>query len=190
MTILRPFAAGGLRHGAAADRRSSVNDQPRNGSAPTHPANRCSRASIGVALRPSISRRCAASSRSRLQTVWAPAITTLLYLAIFTVALGGEGPDDHGRTVRRFPGARADRHGDDPERLRQFELLAPGRQDPGQYRRLSDAAVVDRRVDRRTGRRRGDARVPGRVRGVAGDAVVAGRVGRGAPARAGVAGSA
>ncbi|HEU5482101.1 MAG TPA: multidrug ABC transporter permease, partial [Sphingomicrobium sp.] len=25
------------------------------------------------------------------QTVWAPAITTLLYLAIFTVALGGSG---------------------------------------------------------------------------------------------------
>ena len=27
----------------------------------------------------------------QMQTVWAPAITTLLYLAIFTVALGGSG---------------------------------------------------------------------------------------------------
>ena len=27
----------------------------------------------------------------QLQTVWAPAITTLLYLAIFTIALGGSG---------------------------------------------------------------------------------------------------
>jgi ABC-2 type transport system permease protein len=27
----------------------------------------------------------------QLQTVWAPAITTLLYLAIFTIALGGGG---------------------------------------------------------------------------------------------------
>ena len=27
----------------------------------------------------------------QLQTIWAPAITTLLYLVIFTVALGGEG---------------------------------------------------------------------------------------------------
>jgi ABC-2 type transport system permease protein len=35
----------------------------------------------------------------QLQTVWAPAITTLLYLAIFTVALGGGG-----RTVTVAPG--------------------------------------------------------------------------------------
>src|SRR5690242_21132175 len=36
----------------------------------------------------------------QLQTVWAPAITTLLYLAIFTVALGRGG-----RTVTVMPGA-------------------------------------------------------------------------------------
>jgi ABC-2 type transport system permease protein len=34
----------------------------------------------------------------QLQTVWAPAVTTLLYLAIFTVALGGSG-----RTVMDVP---------------------------------------------------------------------------------------
>ena len=27
----------------------------------------------------------------QMQTVWAPAVTTLLYLAIFTIALGGSG---------------------------------------------------------------------------------------------------
>ena len=35
----------------------------------------------------------------QMQTVWAPAITTLLYLAIFTVALGRGG-----RTVTVVPG--------------------------------------------------------------------------------------
>ena len=34
----------------------------------------------------------------QMQTVWAPAITTLLYLVIFTVALGGGG-----RTVMGVP---------------------------------------------------------------------------------------
>jgi len=43
--------------------------------------------------------------------------------------------------------------------LCQFELLAAGRQDPGHDRRLSDAAVVHRRIAWRAGRRRGDARL-------------------------------
>ena len=43
----------------------------------------------------------------QMQTVWAPAITTLLYLVIFTVALGRERADRDGRAVRRFPRARA-----------------------------------------------------------------------------------
>ena len=37
----------------------------------------------------------------QMQTVWAPAITTLLYLAIFTVALGRGG-----RTVMVVPGVK------------------------------------------------------------------------------------
>ena len=41
------------------------------------------------------------------------------------------------------------------------------------------------RADRRADRSGGHPRVPGRLRGVAGDAAVAGRVGRGPPARAG-----
>ena len=114
----------------------------------------------------------------QMQTVWAPGITTLLYLAIFTVALGARRPHGDGRALRRLPRARPDRHGDDPERLRQRQLLAAGRQDPGHDRRLSDAAAVDRRADGRAGRRGGDARLLRRLRGVAGDAVLAGRVGR------------
>ena len=77
----------------------------------------------------------------QMQTVWAPAITTLLYLAIFTVALGRGGRTVMGVPFADFIAPGPDRHGDDAERLRQFELLAAGRQDPGQYRRLSDAAA-------------------------------------------------
>ena len=43
----------------------------------------------------------------QMQTVWAPAITTLLYLVIFTVALGRGGKTGDGRAVRRFHRARA-----------------------------------------------------------------------------------
>lgn len=37
------------------------------------------------------------------QTIWAPAITTLLYLVIFTVALGGNGSGGGGRQVLGVP---------------------------------------------------------------------------------------
>ena len=67
----------------------------------------------------------------QMQTVWAPAITTLLYLAIFTVALGRGGRTVMGVVLRRFRRPRPDRHGDDPERVRQLQLLAAGRQDQG-----------------------------------------------------------
>ena len=43
----------------------------------------------------------------QLQTIWAPAVTTLLFLVIFTVALGRVGADGDGRSLRRFPRARA-----------------------------------------------------------------------------------
>ena len=36
----------------------------------------------------------------QMQTVWAPAITTLLYLAIFTVALGPRADGDGGPGVK------------------------------------------------------------------------------------------
>ncbi|MBA2935880.1 ABC transporter permease [Sphingomonas sp. CGMCC 1.13654] len=38
----------------------------------------------------------------QLQTIWAPAITTLLYLVIFTVALGARAPVPVGATTRPF----------------------------------------------------------------------------------------
>src|SRR3954469_23454036 len=38
----------------------------------------------------------------QLQTVWAPAITTLLYLAIFTVALGRSGRTVEGQPFANF----------------------------------------------------------------------------------------
>ena len=43
----------------------------------------------------------------QMQTVWAPAITTLLYLVIFTVALGRGGRTVMGVSLRRFHRARA-----------------------------------------------------------------------------------
>src|SRR6185503_19051598 len=76
---------------------------------------------------------------------------------------GPGGPDGNGVPFRRFHRTGTDRHGDDAERLRQFEFLAAGRENPGQYRRLSDAAVVDGGIDRGAGRGGGDPRVPGRV---------------------------
>jgi ABC-2 type transport system permease protein len=39
----------------------------------------------------------------QLQTVWAPAVTTLLFLAIFTIALGGSGTGGEGRRVLGQP---------------------------------------------------------------------------------------
>jgi ABC-2 type transport system permease protein len=38
----------------------------------------------------------------QLQTIWAPAITTLLYLVIFTVAMGARAPVHVGTTIRPF----------------------------------------------------------------------------------------
>ena len=103
-----------------------------------------------------------------LQTIWAPAITTLLFLVIFTVATGAKRPVLVGarhRAVRRFHRARADHQsGDDGARLCQCQFLAAGRQDPGDDRRLSDAAAVDAGAARGAGRRRDDARVHRRVR--------------------------
>ena len=51
----------------------------------------------------------------QLQTVWAPAVTTLLYLVIFTVALGREGKDNPcGHSSRSgVRGAPASTGGDD-----------------------------------------------------------------------------
>ena len=57
----------------------------------SHPAIRCSRASIGEAFRTLYIKEVRRFFKVQMQTVWAPAITTLLYLAIFTVALGRGG---------------------------------------------------------------------------------------------------
>ncbi len=57
------------------------------------------------------------------QTIWAPAITTLLFLVIFTVALrfGGRGGRDVlGVPFASFRRAGPDHDGHDAERLRQF----------------------------------------------------------------------
>ena len=55
-----------------------------------------------------------------MQTVWAPAITTLLYFN-FTIALG-RGAHRDGVPFANFIAPGLDRDGDDPARLRQFEL--------------------------------------------------------------------
>jgi ABC-2 type transport system permease protein len=88
----------------------------------------------------------------QLQTIWAPAITTLLFLVIFTVALGGAGRTialrGHSIHFADFIAPGLIVMGMLQNMLRQFELLAARRQDPGDDRRLSDAAAFDRRVAR------------------------------------------
>jgi ABC-2 type transport system permease protein len=91
---LRPFSS--------ADRRHGVNDQPLNHEpaqwvrfAPGKPVLK------GVnwgGLRTLYIKEVRRFFKVQLQTVWAPAITTLLYLAIFTIALGRSG-----RTVMGVP---------------------------------------------------------------------------------------
>ena len=82
----------------------------------------------------------------------------MLYLVIFTVALGRSGRMvTGGIPFADFIAPGPDRHGDAAERLRQFLLLAAGRQGAGDDRRLSDAAALDRGADARHGRRFGDA---------------------------------
>ncbi len=112
------------------------------------------------------------------QTVWAPAITTLLYLAIFTVALGRSGRTIMGVPFADFlaPGLIVMAMIQNSFANSSFSLLVGKIQ--GNDRRLSDAAPVDRRADRGAGRSVGHARGAGRVCGVAGDAAVARRLGR------------
>ena len=91
----------------------------------------------------------------QLQTVWAPAITTLLFLVIFTVASGARRPVLVGGETEAFadfiaPGLII--MGNDAERLCQCELLAARRQDPGDDRRLFDAAAFGGRTARRARR--------------------------------------
>ena len=121
----------------------------------------------------------------QMQTVWAPAITTLLYLVIFTVALGRSGRTVMGVPFADFlaPGLIVMGMIQNAFANSSFSLLVGKIQ--GNDRRLSDAAAVDRRADHRPGRRGDDPGVPGRRRGVAGDAAVARRVGRRGATRAG-----
>lgn len=112
----------------------------------------------------------------QLQTIWAPAVTTLLYLIIFTTALGGR----HAVPVAGMQVPFAD-------------FIAPGLIVMGMMnnafanasfsllvgkirydRRLSDAAALHRRVVGGVGRRRGDARGTGRGDRLGRDGRVAG----------------
>jgi ABC-2 type transport system permease protein len=80
------------------------------------------------------------------QTIWAPAVTTLLFLVIFTVALGGVKREVLGVPFADFiaPGLIV---------MAMIQNAFANRasrcwwQDPGDDRRLSDAALVDRRAD-------------------------------------------
>ncbi len=56
------------------------------------------------------------------QTVAAPVITTLLYLAIFALAIGKFRPDVHGVPFIEFLAARPRHDDDDPEFLREYLL--------------------------------------------------------------------
>ena len=96
------------------------------------------------------------------QTVLAPLVTTLLFLAIFVLALGRSVDKMGGVTVHGVPGARPDHDGHGAERLRQHLLLDPDRQGAGQYRRRADAAFEPGRADRRLRPRRHDPRPGGR----------------------------
>ena len=122
----------------------------------------------------------------QMQTVWAPAITTLLYLAIFTVALGRGGRTVMGLPFADFiaPGLIVMAMMQNAFANSSFSLLVGKIQ--GNIVDYLMPPLSTGRADRRAGRGGGDARVPGRLRGVAGDAAVAGRVGRGAPAGAGL----
>ena len=75
------------------------------------------------------------------QTMLAPVVTTLLFLAIFALALGRAVDTDRRRALLRVPGARPDHDGDHAERLRQHLVVDHDRQDPGQHRRRADAAL-------------------------------------------------
>ena len=110
-----------------------------------------------------------------MQTVWAPAITTLLYLVIFTVAMGRGGRTVMGVHFADFiaPGLIVMGMIQNAFANASFSLLVGKMQ--GNDRRLSDAAAFDGRADRGTRRRGGDAGLPGRRRGVAGDVALAGR---------------
>ena len=119
-----------------------------------------------------------------MQTVWAPAVTTLLYLVIFTVAMGREG-----RLVMGVPFADFIAPGLIVMAMLQnaFANASPSRC----WSARLQGTIVDYlmpplstgRADRRAGRGGGDARGAGRVRGVGGDAAVAGRARRGSSAR-------
>ena len=105
-----------------------------------------------------------------MQTVWAPAITTLLYLVIFTVALGREGRTILGvHSPISWP--RADHDGDAAEQLRHasFSLMSANAGTSS----IPDAAPVDRRADHGLVGVGGDPRVPGRRGGLAGDVAMA-----------------
>ena len=157
-----------------ADRRREVNDQHINAAASAMDAAAAGRAGaqrrqLGRAQRPLYQ-----GGAPLLQGADADGVGAgdhhLAVPGDFQRRAGPRRPKRDGRRFRRFPGARPDHHGDDPERLRQLQLLAAGRQDPGHDRRLSDAAAVDRRADGGAGRGGSHPRVLRRLRGVAGDA--------------------
>ena len=106
------------------------------------------------------------------QTLMAPIITTLVFLAIFTLALGGAARTVEGVPYLLVPGPGS-RHDDHrPERLRQHLLLPRHRQGPGQHRRLSDAAPLGGRAAVRADDGGRHAGGDGRRRGLAGHAAV------------------
>ena len=125
------FGCHGLRPIASAFSDGAMNDQPSNW-VRTDPGVPVIRNVNWGGLKTLYVKEVRRFFKVQLQTIWAPAITTLLFLVIFTVALGRSGREVMGVPVRRFPRAGPDRDGHDPERLRQFELFAAGRQDPGQ----------------------------------------------------------
>ena len=101
----------------------------------------------------------------QLQTVWAPAITTLLFLVIFAVAMTRSRPVMMGVPFADFLGPGLIVMGMIQNSFRQHVLIVVDRQDPGHDRRRADAAAIDRRADGRLGRQRADPRLAGRYRG-------------------------
>jgi ABC-2 type transport system permease protein len=123
----------------------------------------------------------------QMQTVWAPAITTLLYLAIFTVALGRGGRTVPGTVVPYAtfiaPGLIVMAMMQNAFANASFSLLVgkiQGNIVDYLMPPLSTGELICALIGAAV------TRLPGRIRGVAGDAAVAGSFGRSPSARAGV----
>ena len=80
------------------------------------------------------------------QTIVAPVVTSLLFLAVFALALGQTGAWPQCG-LSRFPRAGTGDDGDLAERIRQYVLVDDHRQGAGQHRRYADAAADGARTD-------------------------------------------